>query len=54
MVSRTIQIRGAQTLDDLHNAIFDALGRYDEHRYEFQFGKKPMDRKAEPKEKPKE
>lgn len=43
VVSRTIQIRGDQTLDDLHYAIFDA---FDEHMYEFQFGKKPQDRKA--------
>lgn len=46
VVSRTIQIRGNQTLEDLHNAIYDAFGRYDEHLYEFQFGKKPMDRNA--------
>jgi hypothetical protein len=46
VVSRTIQIRGDQTLEDLHRAIFDALGRRDEHMYEFQFGKGPMDPKA--------
>ena len=43
VVSRTIQARGDQTLADLHKAIFDAFDRFDEHMYEFQFGKKPMD-----------
>lgn len=37
-IARTIQIRGDQTLEDLHFAIFDAFDRYDEHLYEFQFG----------------
>jgi hypothetical protein len=46
VVSRTIQIRGDQTLADLHHAIFDAYGRWEEHMYEFQFGKGPMDPKA--------
>jgi hypothetical protein len=46
VVSRTIQIRGDQTLEDLHFAIFDAFERDEEHMYEFQFGKKPMDRGA--------
>jgi Plasmid pRiA4b ORF-3-like protein len=46
VVSRTIQMRGDQTLEDLHQAIFDAFGRWDEHLYEFQFGKGPMDPKA--------
>jgi len=46
VVSRTIQIRGDQSLEDLHHAIFDAYGRWDEHMYEFQFGKGPMDPKA--------
>jgi len=45
-ISRTIQIRGDQTLEDLHHAIFDAFDRFDEHMYEFQFGKGPMDPKA--------
>jgi hypothetical protein len=45
-MSRTIQIRGDQTLEDLHHAIFDAFDRRDEHLYEFQFGKGPMDPKA--------
>jgi len=47
VVSRTIQIRGDQTLEDLHCAIFDAFDREDEHMYEFQVGGKgPMDPKA--------
>src|SRR5438093_11708430 len=46
VVSRTIQMRGDQTLQDLHHAIFDAFGRWEEHMYEFQFGKGPMDPKA--------
>jgi hypothetical protein len=46
-VSRTIQIRGDQTLDALHEIIFVAFDRYDEHLYEFQIGGKgPMDPKA--------
>lgn len=44
---RTIQIRGDQTLEDLHYAIFKAFDRFDQHMYEFQIGgKKPMDPKA--------
>jgi hypothetical protein len=44
---RIIDIRGSQTLDTLHLALFDAFDREDQHMYEFQFGgKKPMDRKA--------
>jgi len=47
VISRTIQIRGDQTLEDLHHAIFNAFGREDEHMYEFQLGGKgPMDPKA--------
>src|SRR3954465_1749495 len=46
VVSRSIQIRGDQTLEDLHHAIFDAFGRRDEHMYEFRLGKGPMDPKA--------
>jgi hypothetical protein len=42
-ISRMILIRGNQTLEDLHVAIFDAFDRFDEHMYEFQFGKGPMD-----------
>jgi hypothetical protein len=46
VVSRTIQIRSDQTLQDLHHAIFDAFGRWEEHMHEFQFGKGPMDPQA--------
>ncbi len=47
IVTRTIQIRGDQTLDKLHFAIFDAFDRDDEHMYEFQIGGKgPQDPKA--------
>ncbi len=42
-VSRVIEIRGDQTLDQLHKAIFQAFDRWDEHLYEFQFGKRPFD-----------
>src|SRR3990167_3214266 len=46
-ISRTIQIRGNQTLEDLHDAIFEAFDREDEHMYEFQVGGKgPSDPKA--------
>ncbi|HEV3262415.1 MAG TPA: hypothetical protein VG013_36525 [Gemmataceae bacterium] len=46
VVSRTIRIRGDQTLQDLHHVIFAALGRWEEHMYEFQFGKGSMDPKG--------
>jgi len=47
VVSRTIQIRGDQTLAELHGAIFNAFDREDEHMYEFQIGGEgPMDPKA--------
>jgi Plasmid pRiA4b ORF-3-like protein len=38
VMSRTIEIRGDQTLEDLHLAIFEAFDRDDNHMYEFQFG----------------
>lgn len=37
-VSRTIEIRGDQTLHDLHRAVFSAFDREEEHMYEFQIG----------------
>jgi hypothetical protein len=40
VVSRTLEIQGDQTLEDLHDAIFDAFDREDEHLYEFQIGGK--------------
>lgn len=42
-VSRTIEIRGDQTLDQLHRTIFEAYDRWENHLYEFQFGKRPFD-----------
>lgn len=42
-ISRVIEIRGDQTLEDLHHAIFKAYDRWEEHLYEFQFGKRPFD-----------
>jgi hypothetical protein len=42
-ISRTIEIRGDHTLETLHKAIFEAYDRFDEHFYEFQFGKGPHD-----------
>ncbi len=48
IIGRTIQIRADQTLEDLHDAIFDAYDREDEHWYEFQIGgKAPQDPKAQ-------
>ncbi len=47
IISRTIEIRGDQTLEDLHHEIFDAFDREEEHMYEFQIGGKgPNDPKA--------
>jgi hypothetical protein len=34
---RRIAIRGSQTLEDLHFAIYDAYDRYDEHLYAYYF-----------------
>jgi hypothetical protein len=45
-ISRTIQIQGRQTLEDLHHAIFAAFDREEERMCEFQFGKGPNDPKA--------
>src|SRR5512137_369876 len=45
-ISRTIQIRGDQTLAVLHRVIFTAFDREEEHLYEFQFGKGPMNPKG--------
>jgi hypothetical protein len=46
IVSRTLQIRGDQTLEDLHHAIFRAFDREEEHFYEFQLGRAPYDREG--------
>jgi hypothetical protein len=40
---RTVQIRGDQTLDVLHLAIFKAFDREEQHLYEFQLGQAPID-----------
>ncbi|MGA9098321.1 MAG: plasmid pRiA4b ORF-3 family protein [Methanotrichaceae archaeon] len=45
-ISRTIQIRGDQTLEDLHRAIFKAFNRFDEHLYEFMLNVGPSDKIA--------
>jgi hypothetical protein len=42
-ISRVIEIRGDQTLQQLQEAIFRAYDRWDEHLYEFQFGRRPFD-----------
>jgi hypothetical protein len=42
-ISRVIEIRGDQTLEQLHEAIFQAYDRWEHHMYEFQFGKRPFD-----------
>ncbi len=47
VISRTIEIRGDQTLAALHLALFDAFKREEEHLYEFQVGGKgPHDPEA--------
>ncbi len=47
IMSRTIEIRGDQTLEELHEIIFKAFDRFDEHLYEFLVGGKgPNDPKA--------
>jgi hypothetical protein len=43
VISRMIEIRGDQTLEQLHLAIFQAYDRYEPHLYEFQFGRRPFD-----------
>jgi Plasmid pRiA4b ORF-3-like protein len=37
-VSRTIEIKGSNTLEELHKIIFKAFDREEEHMYEFQIG----------------
>ena len=44
VVSRKIQIRGDHTLHHLHQAIFKAYDRWEEHLYEFNVGDSPRDR----------
>jgi hypothetical protein len=43
-ISRQIDILGHQTLHDLHQAIFQAFERWEEHLYEFNLGEGPQDR----------
>jgi hypothetical protein len=43
VVSRTIEIRGDQTLDQLHREIFKAFDRWEEHMCQFEFGDGPRD-----------
>jgi hypothetical protein len=43
VIMRGIEIRGDQTLEQLHQAIFQAYDRWDQHPYQFQFGKRPFD-----------
>ncbi len=38
VISRTIEIKGSNTLSELHKIIFKAFDRHDEHMYEFQVG----------------
>ncbi len=45
-VARTIALRGDQTLDDLHEAIFAAFDRFDPHLYSFYFPKAPSWRRT--------
>jgi len=47
VVSRTIEIKGRNTLAQLHTIIFKAFDREDEHMYEFQVGGRgPQDSNA--------
>jgi hypothetical protein len=47
-VWRTIAIRGDQSLEDLHDAIFSAFDRYDYHLYSFYFSSKPTSTSRSP------
>jgi pRiA4b ORF-3-like protein/uncharacterized protein DUF6930 len=44
IISRTIEMRGSQSLHDLHKVIFKAFDRVEEHLYEFNLGQGPRDR----------
>ena len=46
-VWRKIEIKGSQTLHNLHKVIFNAYERYDEHLYAFFLSNKPWDNSAE-------
>src|SRR5262249_29539810 len=43
VIQRTIEIRGDQTLEHLHEALFQAYDRQDQKPYEFQLGKRSFD-----------
>ena len=43
VIQRTIEIRGDQTLEQLHEALFQAYDRQDQKPYEFQLGKRSFD-----------
>lgn len=43
---RTLALRGDHTLDDLHEMIFRAFDRYDEHLYSFYFPRAPRRRET--------
>jgi hypothetical protein len=43
VIRRDIEIRGDQSLEQLHRAIFEAYDRWEQHMYEFQFGTRPFD-----------
>lgn len=43
VISRVIEIRGDQTLDELHQAIFRAFDRCDQRPYAFHLGKRAFD-----------
>lgn len=48
VICRTIEIKGSNTLADLHDIIFEAFDREEEHLYEFQVGgKRPNDPNAD-------
>jgi hypothetical protein len=44
IISRTIEMRGSQSLHDLHKVIFKVFDRVEEHLYEFNLGQGPRDR----------
>jgi len=46
-VWRKIEIKGSQTLHNLHKVIFKAYERYDEHLYAFFLSNKPLDSSSE-------
>ena len=41
---RTVVLRGDHTLHDLHETIYEAFDRYDEHLYSFYFPREPTRR----------